>query len=212
LSYNPAYIQITTQLNQLEADEVALAQSERELRNRISNIESNALKGPRVEQELLALQRQMETAKQRYFAMRERQFGADIGQALESQNKGERFVLVEPPPLPLQPSSPNRPALLLLLLLLGPAAGVGIIQLKELIDDSVWTPKDIELTQGSEPIASIPLIMTADEISHRRKILRLAITGIPAAVVLMVVLIHFAVRPLDVLWYDGAHSQSTRTS
>jgi len=200
---NPAYIQITAQLNQFDADEAALTQTERELRNRIAEIESNALKGPRVEQEMLALQRQLQTATQRYIAMRERQFGADIGQALESQNKGERFILVEPPQLPLQPSSPNRPAILLLLLLLAPAVGLGMIQLKEATDDSVWTPKDIELVQGAAPIASIPVIMNAAEVSHRSKIRLLTYAGIPAAIVLMAVLVHFAVRPLDVLWYTA---------
>jgi len=200
---NPAYIQITTQLSQLEADEIALAQTERELRTRIARIESNALKGPRVEQELLAMQRQMQTATQRYIAMRDRQFSAEIGQALESQSKGERFVLVEPPQLPLQPSSPNRPAILILLLLLAPAMGMGMIQLKELTDNSIWTPKDIGFIQGAEPIASIPLIMNAADVSHRRKIRLLTYAGIPAAIILMAVLTHFAVRPLDVLWYTA---------
>ena len=200
---NPAYIQINAQLNQYNADEAALAQTERELRNRIAEIESNALNGPRVEQELMAMQRQLQAATLRYVSMRDRQFNAEVGQALESQSKGERFVLVEPPQLPLQPSSPNRPAILLLLLLLAPAMGVGIIQLKESTDDSLWTPKDIELIQGAAPIASIPLIMNAAEVLHRRKMRQLTYAGIPAAIVLMAVLVHFAVRPLDVLWYTA---------
>ncbi len=200
---NPAFIQITTQLNQIDADEAALKQTEKELRNRIAEIEANLLTGPRVEQELLALQRQLQTSTQRYIAMRDRQFSAEIGQALESQSKGERFVLVEPPQMPLQPSSPNRPALLLLLMLLAPAAGVGMIQLKQSIDDSVWTANDIEFLQGAAPIASIPLIMNADDVARKRKIRLLAYGGIPAAIVLMAVVVHFAVRPLDVLWYTA---------
>ena len=200
---NPAYIQITAQLSQLDADEIALAQTERELRNRVAEIEANALKGPRVEQELLALQRQLQTATQRYVAMRERQFSAEIGEALESQSKGERFVLVEPPQLPLQPSSPNRPATLILLLLLAPALGLGMIQVKEATDNSVWTSKDIELVQGAAPIASIPLIMNAADKAHRRKIRLLVYAGIPTAIILMAVVIHFAVRPLDLVWYTA---------
>ncbi len=200
---NPAYIQIEAQLNQFDADEAALAQTERELRNRIIEIESNALKGPRVEQELLALQRQLQTATQRYVAMRERQFSAEIGQALESQSKGERFVLVEPPQLPLQPSSPNRPAILILLLLLAPVVGVAMIQVKEATDDSVWTPRDIEFVQGAAPIASIPVIMNAADIAQRRKVRLLTYAGIPTAILLLAVTVHFAVRPLDLLWYTA---------
>lgn len=200
---NPAFIQITTQLNQIDADEAALKQTEKELRNRIAEIEANLLTGPRVEQELLALQRQLQTSTQRYIAMRDRQFSAEIGQALESQSKGERFVLVEPPQMPLQPSSPNRPAILILLLLLAPVAGVGMIQVKQATDDSVWTANDIEFLQGAAPIASIPLIMNADDVAHKRKIRLLTYGGIPAAFVLMAVVVHFAVRPLDLLWYTA---------
>ncbi len=200
---NPAYIQITAQLSQLDADEMALALTEKELRNRIAEIEANALKGPRVEQELLALQRQLQTATQRYIAMRERQFSAEIGQALESQSKGERFVLVEPPQLPLQPSSPNRPVILIVLLLLSPVLGMGAIQLKEAIDDALWTPKDVAFVQGASPIAIIPNIMSTSEIVHRRKIRLITYAGIPAALISMALLIHFAVRPLDLLWYTA---------
>ncbi len=200
---NPAYIQIDAQLNQFDADEAALAQTERELRKRIAEIEANALKGPRVEQELLALQRQLQTATQRYVAMRERQFGAEIGEALESQSKGERFVLVEPPQLPLQPSSPNRPALLLLLLILSPVVGIGLIQIKESTDDSVWTPKDIEVVQGAAPIAAIPVIMNAADLAKRLKMRLLVFAGVPATIVMLAVMVHFAVRPLDVLWYTA---------
>ena len=145
---NPAYIQISAQIEGLGAEENALNGQQRELRQRIATIEANMLRAPQVEQELFSLQRQLQTETQRYIAMRDRQFGAEMGQQLESQSKGERFVLVEPPDLPLLPSSPNRPALLLLLLILAPAIGIGVIQLKEAMDDAVWAPKDVEAAAG----------------------------------------------------------------
>ncbi len=198
---NPAFIQITAQLNSLAAEEGSLRAQAAEFRQRISELERNLLAAPQVEQQLFALQRKLETATQRYVAMRERQFGAQMGQALESQSKGERFVLVEPPDLPLQPSSPNRPALLLLLLVLAPAIGVGIIQLKEAMDDSVWVGKDLESLLGMPPIAEIPVIKTQQEKRRQRGLQTAFWAGVPATVICMVLLVHFAYRPLDVLWY-----------
>ncbi len=199
---NPAYIQITAQLNSLTAEENSLRTQAGQLRARISSIEQNMLAAPQVEQELIGLQRELATATQRYVAMRERQFGAEMGQALESQSKGERFVLVEPPNFPLQPSSPNRPALLLLLLVLAPAIGVGIIQLKEAMDDSVWVGKDLESLLGMPPIAEIPMIMTRQEAARHRSLRIAAWAGVPVTMICLVLVVHFAYRPLDILWYS----------
>lgn len=201
---NPAYIQIQAQLEQLNADQKALKSQERELRRRLDEMEQQLLKAPRVEQQLLALQRQLQTATQRYVAMRDRQFGAEMGEALESQSKGERFVLVEPPDLPLEPSSPNRPALLLLLLILAPAAGVGAIQLKESLDHAVWAARDLENVQGAPPIAEIPLILTAEDQARQRRLRLVALAGVPATLAVLALLVHFVYRPLDVLWYTVA--------
>jgi uncharacterized protein involved in exopolysaccharide biosynthesis len=200
---NPAYIQISSQLEGLQADENSLREQARVLGERLDEYERNMLKSPKVEQELFALQRELQTATQRYIAIRDRQFGAEMGEALESQSKGERFVLVEPPNLPLEPSSPNRAALILLLLILSPAIGIGVVQLKEGMDNAVWASKDLEILQGAPPIAEIPLILTAKDQAHQQRVRRLAIAGVPAAVVLMMVVIHFAYRPLDVLWFSA---------
>ncbi len=198
---NPAYIQIAAQIEGLSADRSALAVQERQLRERIAEVEGSMLKAPQVEQELFSLQRQLQTATQRYIAMRDRQFGAEMGQALESQSKGERFVLVEPPDLPLLPSSPNRPVLLLLLLILAPAVGFALIQVKESMDNAVWVPKDIEEVQGAGPIAEIPLILTPDDLARQKRIRLAALAGVPATIVTVALIVHFAIRPLDVLWY-----------
>ncbi len=198
---NPAYIQISAQRERLAADESAYKQEARLLRTRLDDYEARVLAAPRVEQELFALSRQLETATKRYFAMRERQFGAEMGEALESESKGERFTLVEPPDLPLEPSSPNRPALLLVLLILAPAAGVGMILLREAMDPSIWAAKDVEGLQGVSPIAEIPMIMTRADKAKRRRVRLFALAGLPASAILAAVLVHVLVRPLDVLWY-----------
>ena len=94
------------------------------MRERLREYDERVLRAPSVEQEMIALQRELQSATERYFAMRDRQFGAEMGEALETQSKGERFALVEPANFPLEPSSPNRPLLLLVLLFMAPGASV----------------------------------------------------------------------------------------
>ena len=198
---NPAFIQLTAQKEQLGAMEAALADERRELQSRLDEYEALMLKAPRVEQELVSLTRQLQSATSQYYAIRDRQFGAEMGEALESQSKGERFTLVEPPDMPLEPSSPNRPLLLLLLIFLAPAAGIALVPLREAMDQSVRGVKMLTSIQGGPPIAEIPLIMTHDELVHERRVKLLAWTGAPLALLLLALTVHFLLRPLDVLWF-----------
>ena len=198
---NPAYISLVTQRDTLAADEQALRVEKQELGRKLADYEARLLATPEVEQAYYALQRELQTAIQRYIAMRERQFGAEMGEALEMQSKGERFVLVEPPNLPLEPSTPNRPALLLILLFLAPALGFALVPLKEAMDHAIWGAKMLDSIQGGPPIAEIPIILTHQEAARARRLRYLSWAGAPAFVLITAVVIHFAYRPLDVIWY-----------
>jgi len=198
---NPAYIQLTAQKDTLLANEIALRAQKKEVLTKLAGYESEMLKTPGVEQGLITLQRQLQSATSQYYALQDRQFYAELGEALETQDKGERFVLVEPPDLPLEPSSPNRPVLMLLLLILSPAIGIGLVPLKESMDNSIWGAKMLDSIQGAPPIAEIPLIMTRQEVLQARRIRLFAWAGAPAAILLLAVTVHFLLRPLDVLWY-----------
>jgi len=198
---NPAYIQLNAQKETLQANENSLRIQKKEMLAKLAEFESLMLKAPSVEQGMIALQRQLQSATSQYFAMRDRQFGAEMGEALESQSKGERFVLVEPPNLPLEPSSPNRPALIFLLLVLAPAIGFGLVPLRESIDRSIWGAKMLTSIQGAPPLAEIPRIVTRQEARVARRIRIFAWAGAPISILLLVVSVHFLLRPLDVLWY-----------
>jgi succinoglycan biosynthesis transport protein ExoP len=198
---NPAYIQLRSQLEALESDETALLVEERSLRAQLKDYENRMMQAPKVEQEMIALQRQLQSATTRYFAVRDRQFGAEMGEALETQSKGERFVLVEPPNLPLEPSTPNRPVLLVLFLVLAPAVGIGVIVLRMTLSQSIWGGRMLDSIQGGPPIAEIPVISTQREIKRSKLIMIASFAGVPAVLAILAVTIHFAIRPLDVLWF-----------
>ena len=198
---NPVYIQLLAQKDQLDAEERTLRDQQADLRNRLKQYEDNMLAAPRVEQLLLAMQRELQTATSRYFAMRDRQFAAEMGESLETQSKGERFVLVEPANMPLEPASPNRSALLLLLTIMSPAIGIGWVVMRRMMDKSIWGGKMLSSVQGVPAIAEIPIIQTANEKRRVRIFRMVSLVGIPVAVTAAVATIHFVIRPLDVLWF-----------
>lgn len=200
---NPVYIQIRAQRESLASQERSLVVKQAELRARRSEAERKVVKSTDVEKDLSGLMRRLQGTTFSYQNARERLVTAKMGQSLETQSKGERFELVEPPDLPLLPSSPNRPVLLALLMVLVLAAGLGWPQVAESMDEAIHSSRAIERVQGAPPIAEIPLIETAEDRKTERN-LRVGILLIaPVIVGIVLALVHFFFIPLDVLWYVG---------
>lgn len=124
-----------------------------------------------------------------------------MGEALETEAKGERFVLVEPPDLPLEPATPNRGLLLSLLLVLSPVLAMVAVMFREATDHSIWGANGLLAAQGVPPIAEIPQITTRAEAARQQQLRKIALIATPAGIALLTLIIHFAVKPLDVLWY-----------
>jgi uncharacterized protein involved in exopolysaccharide biosynthesis len=198
---NPVYIQIRAQRQTMESQERSLVSKQAELRARRDEIERKAYRSSDVEKELSALYRRLQSATLSYQNAREKGFVSKMGQAMETQSKGERFSLVEPPDTPLLPSSPNRPVLLALLIVLVLAVGLGWPQVAESIDGSITSARALERVQGAPPIAEIPLIETAEDHKHVRKVRIGALLIAPAVLVVLMLLVHFFFIKLDVLWY-----------
>ncbi len=116
-------------------------------------------------------------------------------------DSGERFTLIEPPVVPDKPVEPNRPAIMLMGLLLSFAGGFGNLTIWEVMDKGVRGARAVQMITHTPPLAVIPFIPTRAE--RRRRVRKRAII-VAAAVVFMVmgvVAVHFFVRPLDLLWF-----------
>ena len=198
---NPVYIQIRAQRETMESQERSLVSKQAELRARRTDVESKAYRSSDVEKELSSLYRRLTSATISYQNAREKSFVSKMGQAMETQSKGERFSLVEPPDTPLLPSSPNRPVLLALLIVLVLAVGLGWPQVAESMDGSITSARALERVQGAPPIAEIPLIETAEDHKHVRKVRIGALLVAPIALVILLLLVNFLFIKLDVLWY-----------
>lgn len=200
---NPIYIQIRAQRETLDSQERSLVTKQGELRARRATAENNMMKSSGVEKDLSGLIRKLQSATFSYQKARESLVTAKMGQSLETQSKGERFALVEPPDLPLLPSSPNRPVLLALLIVLVLAAGLGWPQVAESMDEAIHSARAVERVQGAPPIAEIPLIETAADRKSERNVRVGVLLIAPVVAAIILALVHFFFIPLDVLWYVG---------
>ncbi|HWK49834.1 MAG TPA: hypothetical protein VNR40_08090, partial [Steroidobacter sp.] len=170
------------------------------LRARIADYERRLAASPEVAREYSVIVRELENAQLKYSEVRQKQMEATLAKNLETERKGERFTLIEPPMAPEEPASPNRPALVVLGVLLSLGTAVGVVLLLEVMDTTIRSRRDIEALVAVPPLAVLPWIEIPTERAARTKIRRLSLAGVATSVAVAVVMVHFLYRPLDVLW------------
>jgi uncharacterized protein involved in exopolysaccharide biosynthesis len=198
---NPAYIQLQARLNAAQTEIRALEHSRDKLKAKLANYEARLIMAPLAEREYRLLTRDYENALTKYREIRSKQMEAQLSEKLERERKGERFVLIEPPLLPEEPVSPNRPAILFLGLVFSIAGGIGTAAVTESMDQTVRDVKDLRSLTNAHPLAVISTIETLGDQRRRLRIRILIVTLIVAVIGAAVAAVHVWVMPLDVLWF-----------
>jgi len=198
---NPAFVQLRSRLEAAKLEERGLIESREELERRIKVYEQRLLEAPNIEREYRNLTLGYENTLAKFREVKDKQLEAELAQALESERKAERFTLIEPPVAADEPIKPNRPAIMMLGMVMSVGAGVGHLALRELLDKGLRGARAVMMITGAPPLAVIPYIGVAAE-RRRRTRRRFALAG--AAVLCAVggiAAVHFFVMPLDLLWF-----------
>jgi uncharacterized protein involved in exopolysaccharide biosynthesis len=198
---NPAYIQLQAQLDSANV-ELSVAESrDKVLRGKLAEYERHLTLMPEVEREYRGLTRDYENSSLTYKEMKAKQTDAKMSQVMESERKGERFTLVEPPELPEKPLKPNRIAIMMLGIVFAFAGSVGTAVISGGVDTAVYGTGELAAATGMRPLVAIPRIETEEEIKQRRRRKQQWVLGFAVTIVLGILTIHLLYMPLDVLWY-----------
>jgi protein tyrosine kinase modulator len=197
---NPAYVLLETQLKGTESDIKTLTIRIAELQNKIGKFETYLSKAPDVEKVYAELTRELQTNTLKYQEIKAKQMEAELSQNLESERKGERYALVEPPILPDDPVSPNRKLILIVGIILAAIAAAATAGAIEIMDESVRGPAELAELLGT-PLGSIPYLMLAEEEIKGRRSYRWVYLGSATAVLVALLTFHLAIKPLDVVWF-----------
>jgi polysaccharide biosynthesis transport protein len=103
----------------------------------------------------------LESAQKKHAEVQQKQMEAQLASNLETERKGERFTLIEPP---LEPEKPAKPIQLLILLVgfvLAMVAAIGSLQLLEALDTRIRNRADIIALLTVPPLAVIPWVKLA---------------------------------------------------
>ena len=125
---------------------------------------------------------------------------AQLAQNLETERKGERFTLIEPPLQPQEPVKPNRPAILLLGLVFAAAAALVLMFVLETLDTRIRDRSHLIALLAVPPLAVIPAQDLEEDVEARRHLRRKTAMLTAALFVLVLIGVHLFIQPLDIVW------------
>jgi protein tyrosine kinase modulator len=125
---------------------------------------------------------------------------ARTAHGLEKENKGERFTLIDAARFPEKPVKPRIPLILLIGLVLGLGGGVGVTAFNEQNDQTARTPEVLALATAFPVLASIPEIVTWQDIVKEKTQRRKLCIGVLLFLALCPLAFHYLVMDLDVFW------------
>ena len=197
---NPAYVTLASRLAGLKSDIGSVNNQIHDLEKQAELYTKRIAATPGVEEKFNAILSERNILNAKYNEMQGKTMEARVAQTLESEQKGERFTLIESATLPEKPFKPNRLAIVLIGVVLGMGAGVGLASIIEFTDTSFRDAESLYRATGFPVLTVVPKIVTNQERTQR---LIVRTTGIVTAVVAMavlMVLINNYVMDLDVVW------------
>jgi polysaccharide chain length determinant protein (PEP-CTERM system associated) len=197
---NPAYITLSAQLASTRSEIGSVSGQLTELNLDATEYRNRVAATPKVEEAYNVLLNARNNTRAKYDDLMRKLMEARVAHGLEKEQKGERFTLIEPPRLPEKPYKPNRLAIVLIGMVLGVGAGVGLAALREFSDDAVRDADSLTMATRFPVLAGIPRIMTESDLADRRRKRLVWVGGAVGAVVLGLVVFHFFVMDLDIFW------------
>ena len=198
---NPTYIQIRAQREAAINERSALSAQLPMVRARVAEIERRRLVAPEIEKNYSVLQRDLSGEQLKYNEVRQKLLEAQLAQNLETERKGERFTLIEPPLAPQKPVEPNRPAIMLLGFVFAAASALGLMVLLETLDTRIRDRRHLLALLKVPPLAVIPLQELDEERAARRRRRLNGAMASAAGLAAALLAVHLFVRRLDLLWY-----------
>jgi polysaccharide biosynthesis transport protein len=121
-----------------------------------------------VEQQLAGLQRDYDTLKTEYTRLLDKERAEEITSTLETHQRGEHFVVLDPAVPPETPYAPNRVFISLGGLLGGLLGGIALAFIAEMKDQCVRTENEASRIFGKPVLGGIPRIVSLRERRRRR--------------------------------------------
>jgi polysaccharide chain length determinant protein (PEP-CTERM system associated) len=197
---NPSYTNIASQLAATRTEIESTKRMQTDLFQKRDNMHKRIGASPRVEEGYKNLLMERNNLQLKFDDLSKKFMEARVAHGLEKEQMGERFTLIDAARLPEKPISPNIPAIILIGFVLGVGGGCAAAALKDHSDGSVYSSDDLFRATGLQVLGVIPEIETPKGRTRHRFRLRMALACSITLFIVAVVLFHFFIMDLDVLW------------
>lgn len=167
---NPAYTSLQSIRAERQANVQALQARKAALQSEISGLIAAQADEPTVAAEANRISRDYEVLKEKYDELLKDREEMRLRGQVETERSAFQFEVIDPPTAPRTPSAPNRPILLLGVLVLGMGAGAGAAFVMGQLKSSFTTADKLERSLDLPVIGTISRSMT--DASRKHKALR----------------------------------------
>lgn len=175
--------------SQLQANKIEIANREQAvaaLKARVNDYQARLNAEPVREQQLDDLTRGYDQSKTNYDDLLKKESESKMATSMEQTQQGQRFSILDPPSLPLQPDFPNRLKFCGIGLAFGLVLGAAVVGGLEFFDDRLHDEQEIRTLLPMAVISEIPEISTTWD--ERRSKFRMAFGWAMAVMVVATIL------------------------
>jgi succinoglycan biosynthesis transport protein ExoP len=159
----PPAVQIHSQLKANELEIENYQKDENKISAKIAEYQARLNREPQTEQELADISRGYEESISNYNSLLKKQMASQLATSLEQRQQGEQFRVLDPPSLPLRPSSPRHILWGLGGLAFGAFVGLGLTALLEFTRVRVWHAADVEALVPARVLIALPHLSVPGE-------------------------------------------------
>jgi polysaccharide chain length determinant protein (PEP-CTERM system associated) len=186
---NPAYSSLQSIRAERQANLQALRSRSAALRSEISQMVANQAMEPGAAAEAQRISRDYDVLREQYDKLLQDREELRLRGQVETERSSVKFEVIDPPTTPRVPSAPNRPLLLLGVLLAGIAVGGGVGWAMSQLRGSFATAAKLENVFELPVIGTISTVMTDANRALRAKRRRQFMAGATGLATLFVVLL-----------------------
>lgn len=175
---NPAYTALQSIRIERQANVEALSSRAAAIRSELADFSASQAQEPGAAAEAQRISRDYQVLREQYDKLLQDREELRLRGQVETERSAIKFEVIDPPSTPRVPSWPNRPLLLIGVLILGVGAGAGSAYLQGKMRSSFATAAKLESTFELPVVGTISLALTdAARALNKRKMKRFAAAG-----------------------------------
>jgi polysaccharide chain length determinant protein (PEP-CTERM system associated) len=186
---NPAYTSLQSIKAEREANVQALMSRRASMQSDISGMTARQINDPEVAAEAQRIGRDYDVLRQQYDKLLQDREELKLRGEVKTEREAVKFQVVDPPTTPRTPIAPNRPILLIGVLIVGIGGGIGAAFALGQLRSTFSTQAKLERLSGLPVLGAISHTLTDAARDLRRRRLKLFIGGSSALACLCVLLL-----------------------